>query len=291
MHAYGLDLALLKILQDYLTNRKQRKKVDSFYSSWEKILSGVPQDSILGPLLFNIFICDMFLILRTTSFTGYMDDNTPFVVKENTTNVIKVLEDIGENLIKWFSDNQMKLNTNKFHVLLNSQGPKTTKIGNLCIKNSSCEKMSGINFDYKLKFTNHIENICKKASQKINALDRIAPYMGICKRRTLMNAFFKSQFNCCPLIRLCCSRSLNNKIDRLHERSLRIVYSNKISDLIELLEIDGSVLLEIDGSVSIHYQNIRQLAIEMRKVSKGLYTEIGLFQFRYDIPYNLRQRS
>ena len=291
LHAYGLDLALLKILQDYLTNRKQRKKVDSFYSSWEKILSGVPQDSILGPLLFNIFICDMFLILRTTSFTGYTDDNTPFVVKENTTNVIKVLEDIGENLIKWFSDNQMKLNTNRFQVLLNSQGPKTTKIGNLCIKNSSCEKMLGINFDYKLKFTNHIENICKKASQKINALDRIAPYMGICKRRTLMNAFFKSQFNCCPLIRLCCSRSLNNKIDRLHEQSLRIVYSNKISDLIELLEVDGSVLLENDGSVSIHYQNIRQLAIEMRKVSKGLYTEIGLFQFRYDIPYNLRQRS
>ena len=233
----------------------------------------------------------MFLILRTTSFTGYTDDNTPFVVKENTTNVIKALEDIGENLIKWFSDNQMKLNTDKCHVLLNSQGPKTIKIGNLCIKNSSCEKMLGINFDYKLKFTNHIENICKKASQKINALDRIAPYMGICKRRTLMNAFFKSQFNCCPLIRLCCSRSLNNKIDRLHERSLRIVYSNKISDFIELLEIDGSVLLEIDGSVSFHYQNIRQLAIEMRKVSKGLYTEIGLFQFRYDTPYNLRQRS
>ena len=82
-----------------------------------------------------------------------------------------------------------------------------------------------------------------------------------------------------------CNRSLNNKIDRLHERSLRIVYSDKTSDFSELLEKDGSV--------SIHYQNIRQLAIEMFKVSKGLCPETvkGLFQFRYDIPYNLRQRS
>ena len=131
----------------------------------------------------------------------------------------------------------------------------------------------------------NIDEIGKKASQKLNAFAKIAPYVGIRKRRNLMNAFFKSQFNYCPLIWMCCNRSLNNKIDRLHERSLRIVYSDKTSDFSELLEKDGSV--------SIHYQNIRQLAIEMFKVSKGLCPEIvkGLLQFRYEIPYNLRQRS
>ena len=210
LNAYGLDLALLKILQDYLTNKKQRTKVDSFYSSWEKIpsgVSGVPQSSILGSLLFNIFMCEIFLILKTTSFTSYADDNTPFVIRENTINVVKALEDIDGNLIKWFSDNQMKLNTDKCRVLFNSQGPNTIKIGNLCIKNSSCEKTLGINFDYKLKFTNHIDKICKKASRKLNAL-------AICKQRTLMNEFFKSQFNHCPLIWMSCNRSLDNKIDR-----------------------------------------------------------------------------
>ena len=120
LHAYGLDLASLKILQDYLKNRKQRTKVGSLYSSWEKILSDVPQGSILVPLLFKIFTCDMFLILKNIKFTGYADDNTPFWVRENTTNDIKVLEDIGENLMKWFSDNQMRLNTDKCHILLNS---------------------------------------------------------------------------------------------------------------------------------------------------------------------------
>ena len=92
-------------------------------------------------------MCDMFLVLKNTSFTGYADDNSPFVIRENTTNVIKALEDIGENLIKWFLDNQMKLNTDIWHVLLNSQGPDKIKIGNLCIKSSSCEKILGINFD------------------------------------------------------------------------------------------------------------------------------------------------
>ena len=109
--------------------------------------------------------------------------------------------------------------------------------------------------------------------------------MGIHKWRTLMNAFLKSQFNYCLLIWMCCSRSLNNKIDWLHGRSLRIVYSNKT--------LDFSELLKKDGSFPIHCQNIRQLAIKMFKVSKGLCPETvkGLFQFRYDIPYNLRQRS
>ena len=167
----------------------------------------------------------------------------------------------------------MKLNTNQCRLILNSQEPNTLKIGDLRLNNSLSEKILGITFDCKLKFNKHIEDICQKASQKINALARLAPYMGTTKKRIIMNTFFKSQFNYCPLVWMCCNRSLNTKINRLHERCLRIVYNDKKSNFNELLVKDGSV--------SIHHQNLQKLAVEMFKVSRGLSPEIvnGLFQF------------
>ena len=116
LHAYGLDIDSFNI-QDYLSNRKQRTNVDSFYGSWEAVFSGVPQGSILRPLLFNIFMCDMFLILKGTYFTGYADDNTPFAVRDNKTDVIKASEEIGESLVNWSFNDEMKLNTDKCRLL------------------------------------------------------------------------------------------------------------------------------------------------------------------------------
>ena len=120
-YCYGTDLSSLKLLQDYLSNLWQRTKNDSKFSPWKKIISGVPQGSILGPILFNIFICDIFLFLHETQFTGYADDITPSVVRDNVPDIISALEEIGEKLLIWLSDNQLKLNTDKCHLLLNTQ--------------------------------------------------------------------------------------------------------------------------------------------------------------------------
>ena len=115
-------------------------------------------------------MCDMFLILNTTYFTGFADDNTPFVVGDNIADVIKTLEEIGENLVNWFSNNEMNLNTYKCHLLLNSQEHNALKIGDLDINNSLSEKLLGITFGCKLKFNKHIEDIFQKPSQNLNAL-------------------------------------------------------------------------------------------------------------------------
>ena len=156
-------------------------------------------------------------------------------------------------------------------------------LDDLHINNTLREKLLAITFDCKLKFNRHIEDICH-ISQKLNAFARLAPYMKTTKKRILMNAFFKLQINYCPLVWMCCNRSLNTKINRLHERCLRIVYNNKKSSFNEQLVKDGSV--------SIHHQNLRKLAVEIFNVSRGLSPEIvnKLFQFREQIPYELRQR-
>ena len=89
-----------------------------------------------------------------------------------------------------------------------------------------------------------------------------------------MNAFFKSQFNYCTFVWICCNISLNTKINPLHDQCLEIVYNDKKSNFNELLVKDGSVF--------IHYQNLQKLAVEMFKVTRGLSPEIvnELLQFR-----------
>ena len=105
-------------------------------------------------------MCEIFLTLKATYLNDYADNNTLFRVRNNIADVIKALEEIGEDILNWFSNNEMKQNTDKCRLLLNSQEPNTLKIGDLHISNSLSEKILGITFDCKLKFNKHIENIC-----------------------------------------------------------------------------------------------------------------------------------
>ena len=217
LHAYGFELSAIKLIQSYLSNRKQRTKINATYSSWQEILFGVPQGSILGPLLLNIFLCDLFWIMCQTYFASYGDDNTPYALGDSIDDVIKSLEDDSITLFNWFQDNQMKANNDNYHLITSKRSCMNLKIGNINIENSTCEKLLGVEVDNNLNFIEHLDGIIKKAGRKVSALSRIFLFMDLTKRRLLMNSFFSSQFSYCPLIWMCHSRTVNNKINKLNE--------------------------------------------------------------------------
>ena len=123
---------------------------------------------------------------------------------------------------------------------------------------SNFEKLLGIKADSRLNFNEHLDGIINNASGKINALSRATPFMNISKRRILVNSFFNSQFNYCPLVWMFHSRSISNKINRLHKRVLRIKYNDFKSSF--------KNLLIKDGTVSIHVKNLQNLATGMFKI-------------------------
>ena len=218
LDAYGFDKSYLKLIHSYLSNRKQRVKLNDRYSSWSKILFGVPQGSILGPLLFNSFTCDMFDFLEDFDIANYADDSTPYCAGKSAEFVVNNLEHLSTILFKWLDNNYMKVNTGKSHLLLSGISRATATIDNSYIESEDEQVLLGITIDSNLTFKNHINSIFKKVSQKLNALARIAPYMNIQKRRTIMNSFLTPQFSYCPLIWMFHSRRLNNKINSIHDR-------------------------------------------------------------------------
>ena len=134
----------------------------------------------------------------------------------------------------------MKANTKKSHLLSGSNMLITNIDGN-DMESEDNQILLGITIDSNLSFNKNINNLCKKASAKLNALTRISGYMGLPKRWVRMKSFITSQFGCCPLIWMFHSRALNNKINSIHERALRITYNGSKSTFEELLNKDNSV--------------------------------------------------
>ena len=105
LHAYGFSHDALSLIYSYLHSRQQRVKVNGSFSSWKQLTLGVPQGSVLGPLLFNIYINDLLFSLNNTGVCNYADDTTLFACDIDTDSVVARLELDSARAIKWFSDN------------------------------------------------------------------------------------------------------------------------------------------------------------------------------------------
>ena len=152
------------------------------------------------------------------------------------------------------------------------------------IKSSETQQLLGVSLDSKLSFKKHVDNLCKKTSQKLHALTRVSKYMTPEKVKCVMRTFVLSQFNYCPLIWMFNDRSTNNRISHIHERALRIAYRDENSTFEELLIKDNSVC--------IHHKNLQSLMIEIYKTRNNLNPPFmkDIFEAR-EICYNLRKHN
>ena len=147
--------------------------------NWRVTKAGVPQGSILGRLQFNIFLNDIFLFVDHAKITNYADDNISYAIESSVKELLEVLKNETETLLKWFHWNEMKSNNDKCHLC-------TIPIGTKEVTGCTLVKLLWV-IDNKLNFEEQVTKFCKK-------------YLCTDKLRILMKTFVESQFNYCPLV-------------------------------------------------------------------------------------------
>ena len=159
-------------LRSTLSNRQQRVKINSSFSDWKEIKIGVPQGSVLGPLLFNVFVNDIFWFVHRTKICNYADDTTIFACHPDLDTIIKQLEEDSSVIVKWFSDNFLKLNDGICHLMIfgEKSTEATVSIGNSMINESDYEKLLGVTFDKKVSFKKHVEDLSKRRTKSFMRL-------------------------------------------------------------------------------------------------------------------------
>ena len=247
---------------NYLSNRYHRVKIGCKFSDWLSFIIGVPQGSILGPLLFNIFLNDIFLFIQEASIFNFADDNSLYAHARSLAEVIQTLKSETANVLEWFKLNSIATNPSKFQLMFLGNFGDTCdiefRVFNTILRPKSCVKLLGLTIDRKLSFSEHVQTLCKSASAEVKALFRIRPYLNLISAKRLCEAFVLSCFNYCPLIWMYGCKSNHALISKVQFRALQAVYLNFSSSFTELLGRDASV--------SIHVKNLRSLLTEIYKI-------------------------
>jgi hypothetical protein len=264
LKAYGFSVQACQLIATYLSNRKQRVKYYGNRSDWSVITKGIPQGSVLGPIMYNIFINDL-LHKIDVNFYNYADDNTISVIGENVNDVLSLLEESASMCMNWFNENMLKANPDKFQLIILDRNRQTSYKDLHIIVNETqitpvdSVRLLGIQIDVNLDFSSHVETLCKKATRNMKILLRL----NVKDRKDKMmlaESFVWSCFSYCAIVWHFCNKTLSLRIEKIFERSLRFVYSDYESKFEKLLEKSNR------GTMTV--SRIKKIAIFMFKCLK-----------------------
>ena len=287
LHAYGLSPEACGLIMSYLCDRHQRVKIQSVVSDWTVVNRGVPQGSVLGPLLFNIFVNDLFYVDMYSEIKNYADDNHITANDPCLSTLIDRLSADSEKAISWFNSNYLGANPDKFQcVIMDRKGKVNVPVpvhgGTLA--SSGDLKVLGITLDTKMNFSPHVTEICKRSSRQINALKRISKFLDTKGRLAIYKSFIFSNFIYCPVVWIFCGRKNSNKLEKLQERAIRFVFNDYSTSYKSLLKLANLLPLSTF--------RLRFLAIEVYKCMKKSNPKYlnDLFTSR-DPKYNFRNND
>ena len=285
LRTYGLSQESCALVWSYLSERRQRVKLSGQTSEWKYLKKGVPQGSILGPSLFNVFMNDLFSTIKKASLHNYADDNSISASASTITEVMNILTEESNLAIQWFKCNMMEANASKFQALvLNCNEPCVFSIDNQEIVTDASVKLLGVYLDSKLNFHHHVSTLCKKAGAQLRVLKRLSSHLDTASRLQIFRSFILSHFTYCCLVWHFCGSVHAKKLEKIQFRALKFVFCDFTSSY--------DVLLDKAGLTTLELFRLRQILIFVYKCVNELSPPFlwNMFEKR-TTSYNLRNAN
>ena len=225
--AYGLQDHSIQLIRSYLINRKQRVKIENAYSNWRVVQCGVPQGSLLGPLLFNIYINDITRITKNMELRLYADDTTGYAASNSPATLEFYINSDLARLSHWLEDNYLTINATKTQAMIvgksNYNYELTLKSNNILTIDEL--KSLGVTIDNNLTFSSHIKLVLSKIHAKIAALRRIRNFIDSDTAVKLYKSYILPHFDYCSPLLIGINQTLSDKLENANYYVLRTLFN------------------------------------------------------------------
>lgn len=245
---YGLSEETYAWFKTYLTQRRQFVSISDIKSNLKPITCGVPQGSILGPLLFLLFINDLPLYTEGVNAELYADDTTLFDVQNSLTDVEQNLQEALRKLSIWCKRNGMVINTDKTKLMLITTSQKrqrmenvdlNLKFGNQSLGTVRYEKVLGVSVDQNLSWTEHVKYLSKKINSSIWLLSKIKHFLSLSHRVQFYRSYIQPHIDFCNIVWGNTSEGNKNMIFRLQKRACRVILDYNTENMNEAMATLG----------------------------------------------------
>jgi exonuclease III len=233
--AYGITGNMIDWFRSYLNTRRQRVSINGILSDPLVIETGVPQGSILGPLLFILFINDMNDTVQHSSLNCYADDTVCHAADANLQTAIAHAQNDLDKIVNWVDKNKLCINVAKTsYMIIRSVKKRIDCDVKLMVKGKPldmvCEaKILGVIFDDKLNFRKHVDFLCKRISRKLGLLKRIRFQLSRDTAKLLFNCMILPLMEYCSVVWCNCDSGLKDRIFKLQKRGARVILNCEFS--------------------------------------------------------------